>query len=134
MLTALGEDIDRIVGMEVGADDYLAKPFNPRELLGAHRAVLRRAVHAPRDPLPTKFAPIDSPAGGSMSRRRTLTHDNGTTASLTGAEFRLLAILLAHPHARAERVATRRTDARSRHRSLRSQHRRAHQPTAADPR
>ena len=43
MLTAMGEDIDRIVGLEVGADDYLPKPFNPRELLARIKAVLRRA-------------------------------------------------------------------------------------------
>ena len=50
MLTARGEDVDRIVGLEVGADDYLPKPFNPRELLVRIKAVLRRAAHAPRDP------------------------------------------------------------------------------------
>ena len=54
MLTALGDDVDRIVGLEVGADDYLAKPFNPRELLVRIRAVLRRTIHLPRDPLPTE--------------------------------------------------------------------------------
>ena len=48
MLTALGEETDRIVGLEVGADDYLAKPFNPRELLARIKAVLRRTGRAPR--------------------------------------------------------------------------------------
>ena len=52
MLTARGEDVDRIVGLELGADDYVAKPFNPRELLGRIKAVLRRSAHAPRDPSP----------------------------------------------------------------------------------
>ena len=52
MLTARGEDVDRIVGLELGADDYIAKPFNPRELLVRIKAVLRRAAHAPRDPTP----------------------------------------------------------------------------------
>src|SRR5579864_4423931 len=52
LLTARGEDVDRIVGLEIGADDYLPKPFNPRELVARIRAVLRRAVHAPRDPNP----------------------------------------------------------------------------------
>jgi len=47
MLTARGEDVDRIVGLELGADDYVAKPFNPRELLGRIKAVLRRSAHAP---------------------------------------------------------------------------------------
>ena len=48
MLTARGEDVDRIVGLELGADDYLAKPFNPRELLARIRAILRRAGAGPR--------------------------------------------------------------------------------------
>ena len=52
MLSARGEDVDRIVGLEVGADDYLPKPFNPRELLGRIRAILRRTAHTPRDPSP----------------------------------------------------------------------------------
>src|SRR5437773_170150 len=54
MLTAKGEDVDRIVGLELGADDYLPKPFNPRELLGRIKAILRRAAHAPRDPRPER--------------------------------------------------------------------------------
>ncbi|WP_163540259.1 response regulator, partial [Klebsiella pneumoniae] len=48
MLTAKGEEIDRIVGLEIGADDYLAKPFNPRELLARIRAILRRASAEPQ--------------------------------------------------------------------------------------
>ena len=48
MLTALGEEVDRVVGLEVGADDYLTKPFSPRELLGRIRAVLRRTAQQPR--------------------------------------------------------------------------------------
>src|SRR5689334_7818740 len=48
MLTALGEEVDRVVGLEVGADDYLTKPFSPRELVGRIRAVLRRTTQAPR--------------------------------------------------------------------------------------
>ena len=50
MLTARGEDVDRIVGLELGADDYVAKPFNPRELLGRIKAVLRRAAHGHHHP------------------------------------------------------------------------------------
>ncbi len=56
MLTARGEDVDRIVGLELGADDYVPKPFNPRELLGRIKAVLRRAAHAPRGPRPVRIA------------------------------------------------------------------------------
>jgi two-component system, OmpR family, response regulator len=96
MLTALGEEIDRIVGLEVGADDYLPKPFSPRELLGRIKAILRRTAHMPRDPeLPARhyrFAQwqLDATA-------RTLIHDDGTQQALSGAEFRLLTVLLAHP-------------------------------------
>ena len=104
MLTALGEDIDRIVGMEVGADDYLAKPFNPRELLVRIRAVLRRAAHAPRDPMPNEVRAYRFAGWRLDITSRTLTHENGTSVSLTGAEFRLLAILLAHPHRVLSRV------------------------------
>jgi len=64
MLTARGEDVDRIVGLELGADDYLAKPFNPRELLGRIKAILRRAAHAPRDPSPESVRGFPSVAGG----------------------------------------------------------------------
>jgi two-component system, OmpR family, response regulator len=96
MLTALGDDVDRIVGLEVGADDYLAKPFNPRELLVRIRAVLRRTIHAPRDPLPTEVRGYRFGQWRLDTTSRTLTRNDGTTSALTGAEFRLLAILLAH--------------------------------------
>src|ERR1700685_1197064 len=52
MLTARGEDVDRIVGLELGADDYVAQPFNPRELLGRVKAGLRRSAHTPSHPSP----------------------------------------------------------------------------------
>jgi two-component system, OmpR family, response regulator len=104
MLTALGEDIDRIVGMEVGADDYLGKPFNPRELLVRIRAVLRRAVHAPRDPLPANVRAYLFGEWRLDVVSRTLSRKDGTTVPLTGAEFRLLSILLAHPHRVLSRV------------------------------
>lgn len=104
MLTALGEDIDRIVGLEVGADDYLPKPFNPRELLVRIRAVLRRAAHAPRDPLPHEVRAYRFAGWRLDVTSRTLTHENGNTVPLTGAEFRLLSVLLAHPHRVLSRV------------------------------
>jgi two-component system phosphate regulon response regulator OmpR len=86
MLTAKGEDVDKVVGLEVGADDYLAKPFNPRELLARIRAVLRRAGPAPTPPrlrvgrLELDFAAREVTVGG---KRRVLTHH----------EFELLAAL-----------------------------------------
>ena len=102
MLTALGDEVDRVVGFEVGADDYLTKPFSPRELLGRIRAVLRRTTQQPRaeagDAAGFKFADwyLDATA-------RTLTHADGTVAALSGAEYRLLAVLLEH----APRLLTR---------------------------
>lgn len=98
MLTALGDEVDRIVGLEVGADDYLAKPFNPRELLVRIRAVLRRTVHAPRDPSTTEVRAYKFGSWRLDTTSRTLTHDSGETAALSGAEYRLLAILLSHPN------------------------------------
>jgi two-component system, OmpR family, phosphate regulon response regulator OmpR len=104
MLSARGEDVDRIVGLEVGADDYLSKPFNPRELLARIRAVLRRRsdsrTDAPKDAGDTyNFGPY---------RMETTTHTfkrDGTEMSLTGAEFTLLRVFLEHPN----RVLTRDT-------------------------
>jgi two-component system OmpR family response regulator len=102
MLTALGDEVDRVVGFEVGADDYLTKPFSPRELLGRIRAVLRRTSQQPKQQVPDaagfRFADwhLDNTA-------RTLTHSDGSVATLSGAEFRLLALLLEH----APRVLTR---------------------------
>ena len=90
MLSAKGEDIDRILGLEFGADDYLAKPFNPRELLARIKALLRRS-HKP----PTN----DSVRFGEYVldlARRTL-HKNGISVALTSAEFALLKVLASHP-------------------------------------
>jgi two-component system OmpR family response regulator len=96
MLTARGDDVDRILGLELGADDYVPKPFKPRELLARITAVLRRTAHVLREPLPAdvrcyRFAgwPLDTTA-------RALTDEGGNTVALSGAEFRLLAVLLAH--------------------------------------
>ncbi|HUN72210.1 MAG TPA: response regulator [Steroidobacteraceae bacterium] len=94
MLTARGEDVDRIVGLEIGADDYLPKPFNPRELLVRIRAVLRRAAHAPRDPNPQLVRGFTFGGWRLDTTRRTLTDAAGKDVSLSGAEYRLLAVLL----------------------------------------
>ena len=97
MLTAKGEDVDRIVGLEVGADDYLAKPFNPRELLARIHAVLRRrpAVEVPGAPSSdqelVKFGPFSFDMG-----LRTL-HKNGEELPLTTGEFAMLKTLVRHP-------------------------------------
>jgi len=97
MLTALGDDTDRIVGLEVGADDYLPKPFNPRELLARIKAILRRSERA-------------EITGGSLAGRclafdrfvldtdrRSLTDVDGAEVALTTAEFRLLTVFLERP-------------------------------------
>lgn len=96
MLTARGDDVDRILGLELGADDYLPKPFNPRELLGRITAVLRRAAHIPRDPIPSAVAGYRFAGWRLDTTARSLTHEDGTIASLSGAEYRLLTVLLAH--------------------------------------
>ncbi len=103
MLTARGEPVDRILGFEIGADDYLPKPFNPRELLSRIKAVLRRAAHAPRDPSSDTVRAYRFAEWRLDTTTRTLLHSDGREVALSGAEYRLLAILLAH----ATRVLTR---------------------------
>ena len=98
MLTARGEEVDRIVGLELGADDYVSKPFNPRELLGRVRAVLRRAAHAPRDPDPSAIRRFRFAGWQLDTTSRTLTDPGGANVQLSGAEYRLLAVLLASPN------------------------------------
>ncbi|QDX80320.1 two-component system response regulator OmpR [Denitratisoma sp. DHT3] len=96
MLTAKGEEVDRIVGLELGADDYLAKPFNPRELVARIHAVLRRRV------VPIPGAPAEAPEEVSFGDcvldlgRRTLSRD-GETQVLTTGEFALLKVFATHP-------------------------------------
>lgn len=96
MLTARGGDVDRIVGLEVGADDYVVKPFNPRELLARIKAVLRRiGREIPAAPAPTRIRRGWSFAGHllDLDRRRLIAPD-GFPVSLTIAEFDLLAALV----------------------------------------
>jgi DNA-binding response OmpR family regulator len=91
MLTARGDDVDRIVGLELGADDYLSKPFNPRELVARIRAILRRASSRParsgaHDEL--SVGPIALNAGTRQVRVAE------KPVALTGAEFRVLELLM----------------------------------------
>src|SRR5215470_2485593 len=83
MLTARSEDVDRIVGLELGADDYVPKPFNPRELLGRIAAVLRRTAHAPRDPMPSAVAGYRFAEWRLDTTARSLTRTDGSTVSLS---------------------------------------------------
>jgi two-component system OmpR family response regulator len=96
IVTARNEDIDKILGLEMGADDYLAKPFNPRELLARIRSVLRRA---------TQPIPVDSPretyrfSGWTVDlAARDLVSPENAKVALTGAEFDLLHALCEHPN------------------------------------
>jgi two-component system OmpR family response regulator len=98
MLTARGETTDRIVGLEVGADDYIAKPFEPRELVARIQSILRRtqghmeqAAGGARDSV--------SFAGWTLQlSMRQLVSDRGTVVPLSNAEFRLLSVFLEHPN------------------------------------
>lgn len=94
IVSARGEEIDRILGLELGADDYLPKPFNPRELLGRIRAVLRRASHIAREPDPQSVHSFSFGRWRLDTARRTLVDDTGMEVPLSGAEYRLLAVLL----------------------------------------
>ena len=97
MLTAKVEDVDRIVGLEVGADDYLPKPFNPRELLARIHAVLRRrpAQGAPGAPAKGAQSGNFGPFGRGLTLRR-LSKD-GEPIALTTGEFSMLKALVRHP-------------------------------------
>jgi two-component system, OmpR family, response regulator len=102
MLTALGSEVDRIVGLEVGADDYLVKPFSPRELLARIRAVLRRAA-TPKATRPTPK--VLAFAGWTLyqGRRELRTADN-VVVHLSCGEYDLLATLLERPQQVIERT------------------------------
>ena len=113
MLTARGEDVDRIIGLELGADDYVAKPFNPRELLGRIKAMLRRAAHAPRDPSPESVRGFSFGGWRLDTVTRTLTEAPARRLPLSGAEYRLLAVLLALGQSRADARAAHRAAARA---------------------
>lgn len=96
LVTALKEEVDRIIGLEIGADDYIGKPFNPRELLARMRAVMRRAGPAKQE----------APAANTVYRfagfaanlaSRSVIDPSGNDVDLTGAEFELLRVFLDRP-------------------------------------
>jgi two-component system response regulator CpxR len=93
LLTARGEDVDRIVGLEIGADDYLSKPFNPRELLARVRAILRRSSGAAVKQEQTLLRTEDLEL--NLSARTVL--QNGKKIELTDVEFALLEALMRSP-------------------------------------
>ncbi len=103
LLTARGDETDRIVGLEIGADDYVPKPFNPRELLARITAVLRRAQALPTRP--REAAPDAAAETGRLGfdrwvldlDRREIEDPDGVATPLSTAEFRLLSVLAARP-------------------------------------
>jgi two-component system, OmpR family, response regulator len=98
LLTAMAEETDRIVGLEIGADDYVTKPFNPRELLARIKAVLRRSQslpHRPGEPAPGGRLRFDRWVFDPAARE--LIDAAGTAVALSTGEFLLLSALLRHP-------------------------------------
>ncbi len=98
MLTARGEETDRIVGIEMGADDYLVKPFNPRELLARIKTILRRTRALPPNLRPESARCICFSGWCLDTATRLLTAPDGVAVPLSGGEYRLLRILLDHPN------------------------------------
>lgn len=96
MLSARGEEMDRVIGLEVGADDYLAKPFGPRELLARLRALLRRRQTTTPEIATPEGYPHFGPYSLDGTGRRLLRE--GLEVQLTSAEFDLLAAFVAHPN------------------------------------
>jgi two-component system OmpR family response regulator len=103
MLTAMGEETDRIIGLELGADDYVPKPFNPRELLARIRAVLRRAGDAPEQRADPAARTLVFGGWTLEPARRRLLNPDAVEVTLTGGEYDLLVALVE----RANRVLTR---------------------------
>lgn len=93
VLTEKGDDVDRIIGLELGADDFLRKPFNPRELVARIRAILRRTGRGSAAPSPPASVIRLGDLEMDIARRRTTL--NGESVTLTGLEFELLRVFLA---------------------------------------
>ncbi|MBA3053948.1 MAG: response regulator [Sphingomonadales bacterium] len=94
-LTARGEATDRIVGLEIGADDYVVKPFEPRELVARIRSVLRRASRVPTEPGEDEAFAFEGWTLDPLKRR--LIDPEGAVVAISSAEFRLLVAFLEHP-------------------------------------
>jgi two-component system OmpR family response regulator len=97
MLTMMGEETDRIIGLEMGADDYLPKPFNPRELLARMKAVLRRAQCAPATPAAARRKIVRFAGWKLDLGLRRLESPQGLVVDLSAGEFDLLVALVEHP-------------------------------------
>jgi two-component system OmpR family response regulator len=103
MLTARGEEVDRIVGLEMGADDYLSKPFSPRELVARIKSILRRTRALPLNLKPDHIRMMRFSGWMLDVATRNLVSPQGVTIALSGTDFKLLRIFLDHPN----RVLTR---------------------------
>ena len=129
MLTARDDELDKLLGLELGADDYLTKPFSPRELVARVRAVLRRADRAARG-----RTRRSAPATSSLDVPRMRAEVAGTAVDLTPTEFQLLATLAARPGRIFTRVAAPRRAPRRRLRDVRAGDRLARQEPPAQAR
>ena len=98
MLTAKGDDTDRIVGLELGADDYLPKPFNPRELLARMKAVLRRAVPEDRDEVERKEDMLLKAGGLTLNKAKQTILIEDEEVELSSTEYKILEVLMRHPN------------------------------------
>jgi len=98
MLTAKGEDTDRIIGLELGADDYISKPFNPRELLARMRAVMRRAASEDNTETETTDENTIVVGGIILDRSRHIVTVNGREMDLSLTEYKILEVLMRRPN------------------------------------
>ncbi|MGH8736793.1 MAG: response regulator [Burkholderiales bacterium] len=98
MLTARGEELDRIIGIEMGADDYLAKPFSPRELLARMKSILRRSRALPASRAEGQSQRLRFAGWTLDSAARHLIAPDGVVVALSGTEFRLLTVFVEHPN------------------------------------
>jgi len=98
ILTARGDEVDRIVGLEMGADDYLAKPFSPRELVARIKSILRRSRSLPTNLKPDQAKALRFAGWTLAIATRNLISPQGVTVSLSGTDYKLLRIFLDHPN------------------------------------
>lgn len=99
MLTAKGEDADRIVGLELGADDYLPKPFNPRELLARMKAVMRRSLQeASNEALSSREENVIEAGGLSLNKSKQNVLVDNKEVELSSTEYKILEALMSHPN------------------------------------
>lgn len=97
MLTARGDEVDRIIGLEMGADDYLPKPFNPRELLARINAVMRRHEHSPQTDNAEKQQEVFSFGDFTFDAANRSLTKSGENITITSGEFSLLKVFTEHP-------------------------------------